>query len=237
MQKSNLMIDNICKNFGHFCALDGVTTHIPSAKLTTLLGPSGCGKTTLLRIIAGLEQPDVGRIHFLGNDITDIPIQNRHMGFVFQNYALFRHKSVFDNVAFGLKMQKKDKSYINDRVDELLTLVQLTHTKQRYPHELSGGQRQRIALVRALATNPKLLLLDEPFGALDARVRKELGAHLKSIVQSLGITTIMVTHDQDEAVAISDHIIVMNDGKIAATGAPSLLFGEQNDFVVDFFGL
>lgn len=238
----SICIRHIHKNFGNFTALDNISIDISTGKLATLLGPSGCGKTTLLRIIAGLETADGGQIFFDDIDVTNIPVQKRGIGFVFQNYALFRHKTVGQNIAFGLDMLHKShrptKTDIAKRVDELLELVQLPHTKHRYPHELSGGQRQRIALARALATKPKLLLLDEPFGALDAKVRKELRTSLKEIQREIGITAIMVTHDQEEAVAVSDTIVVMNHGVVEQIGTPDELFVRPNsDFVVDFLGL
>ncbi len=238
----SIKIQNIHKRFGNFVALDDINIEVPTGELTTLLGPSGCGKTTLLRIIAGLENADSGRIFFDGTDVTDIPVQRRGIGFVFQQYALFRHQTVGQNIAFGLTLLPKNErptaEQIERRVDELLELVQLPHTKKRYPHELSGGQRQRIALARALATNPKLLLLDEPFGALDAKVRKELRTSLKDIQREIGITSIMVTHDQEEAQAISDKIVVMNHGKVEQIGSPAELFATPgSDFVVDFLGL
>lgn len=235
-------IHHIHKHFGDFTALNNVSFTVDTGELATLLGPSGCGKTTLLRIIAGLETADTGRIHFDGTDVTDTPVQKRGIGFVFQNYALFRHKTVTQNIAFGLELLPKDKRPTKEqtakRVMELLELIQLPHTKDRYPHELSGGQRQRIALARAIATNPKLLLLDEPFGALDAKVRKELRTSLKDIQKEIGITSIMVTHDQEEAVAVSDKIIIMNHGVIEQIGKPDELFARPNsEFVVDFLGL
>ena len=236
----SIQINNIDKHFANFHALKDVRIDINTGELATLLGPSGCGKTTLLRIIAGLETADSGRILFDGLDVTDAPVQKRGIGFVFQSYALFRHKTVAQNIAFGLTLlkDKPSKGEINKRVSELLELVQLPHTKDRYPHELSGGQRQRIALARALATRPKLLLLDEPFGALDAKVRKELRSSLKTIQQEIGITSIMVTHDQEEAVAVSDKIVVMNHGTVEQVGTPDELFVRPNsDFVVDFLGL
>ena len=238
----SITISQIHKAFGSFTALNNINIDINTGELATLLGPSGCGKTTLLRIIAGLENADSGRILFDGNDVTDVPVQKRGIGFVFQNYALFRHKTVGQNIAFGLTLlpsdQRPNKTQIDKRVDELLDLVQLPHTKNRYPHELSGGQRQRIALARALATSPKLLLLDEPFGALDAKVRKELRSSLKTIQKDIGITSIMVTHDQEEAVAVSDKIVVMNHGVVEQLGTPNELFVRPNsEFVVDFLGL
>lgn len=235
-------IKHIHKRFGSFTALNNINFSVNTGELATLLGPSGCGKTTLLRIIAGLETADTGRIEFDGVDVTDTPVQKRGIGFVFQNYALFRHKTVAQNIAFGLEMLPKDKrpsgGDIDKRVNELLDLIQLPHTKTRYPHELSGGQRQRVALARAIATNPKLLLLDEPFGALDAKVRKELRTSLKQIQKDIGITAIMVTHDQEEAVAVSDTIVIMNHGVVEQIGTPDELFVRPNsDFVVDFLGL
>ncbi|OOR90098.1 sulfate ABC transporter ATP-binding protein [Moraxella caviae] len=236
----SIHINNIHKKFGDFTALNDINFTVNTGELTTLLGPSGCGKTTLLRIIAGLEFADSGRIFFDETDVTDTPVQKRGIGFVFQNYALFRHKTVAQNIAFGLNLLKNSpsKAEIDKKVDELLQLVQLPHTKNRYPHELSGGQRQRIALARALATSPKLLLLDEPFGALDAKVRKELRTSLKEIQKSIGITAIMVTHDQEEAAAVSDTIVVMNHGKVEQIGTPNEILARPNsEFVVDFLGL
>ncbi len=238
----SISISQVHKKFGDFVALDDINIEVPTGELTTLLGPSGCGKTTLLRIIAGLEHADSGRIAFEGVDVTDVPVQQRGIGFVFQQYALFRHQTVAENVAFGLtilpRSERPSQADINKRVDELLALVQLPQLKDRYPHQLSGGQRQRIALARALATRPRLLLLDEPFGALDAKVRKELRSSLKDIQREIGITSIMVTHDQEEAQAISDKIVIMNHGKVEQMGTPTELFATPNsDFVVDFLGL
>ncbi|WP_319800149.1 sulfate ABC transporter ATP-binding protein [Psychrobacter sp. I-STPA6b] len=235
-------IQHVYKKFGDFTALDDITLTVPTGKLVTLLGPSGCGKTTLLRIIAGLEYGDSGQILFDGVDVTHTPVQKRHIGFMFQHYALFRHKTIFDNVAFGLnllpKAQRPSKADIKKRVDELLELVQLPHVANAYPHQLSGGQRQRIALARALAVKPKLLLLDEPFGALDAKVRKELRTWLKNIHHELGVTSIMVTHDQEEAREVSDEIVVMNHGKIEQIGTPEQLVNEPvSEFVADFLDL
>lgn len=218
----SIEIRSITKQFGNFTALEPTNLTVPTGKLVSLLGPSGCGKTTLLRIIAGLEIADTGQILFDGVDVTDTPVQKRHIGFMFQHYALFRHMTVFDNVAFGLtvmpKNERPNKQAIAKKVNELLALVQLSDTAKKYPHQLSGGQRQRIALARALAVEPKLLLLDEPFGALDAKVRKELRTWLKSIHHELGVTSILVTHDQEEAAALSDQIVVMNHGKIEQIG-------------------
>lgn len=236
----SIQIKNISKQFVKFPALNDINFEIDSGCLATLLGPSGCGKTTLLRIIAGLETADTGRIYFDKVDVTDTPVQKRGIGFVFQNYALFRHKTVGQNIAFGLTLlkDKPSQTQIDSRVKELLDLIQLPHTKDRYPHELSGGQRQRVALARAIATKPKLLLLDEPFGALDAKVRKELRLSLRQIQKDIGITSIMVTHDQEEAVAISDKIIIMNHGIVEQIGTADELFAKpNNDFVVDFLGL
>jgi sulfate transport system ATP-binding protein len=238
----SIEIRNVNKTFGDFTALNNINITVPTGKLTTLLGPSGCGKTTLLRIIAGLEYADSGQILFDDLDVTNIPVQKRHIGFMFQHYALFRHKNIADNIAFGLtllpKSERPSKTDIKKRVAELLELVQLPQLANAYPHQLSGGQRQRIALARALAVKPKLLLLDEPFGALDAKVRKELRTWLKNIHHELGITSIMVTHDQEEARAISDEIVVMNHGRVEQVGTSEQLLNQPaNSFVRDFLGL
>lgn len=218
----SIEIKEVSKRFGEFTALQPTNLSVATGELISLLGPSGCGKTTLLRIIAGLELADTGRILFDDIDVTDVPVQKRKIGFMFQHYALFRHMNVFDNVAFGLnvlpKKHRPTKEQIAKKVNDLLELVQLTQTKEKYPHQLSGGQRQRIALARALAVEPKLLLLDEPFGALDAKVRKELRTWLKNIHHELNITSILVTHDQEEAIELSDKIVVMNHGKIEQIG-------------------
>lgn len=232
-------IHHVTKTFGNFTALKPIHLSVPTGKLISLLGPSGCGKTTLLRIIAGLEVADTGRILFDGSDVTNMPVQKRHIGFMFQNYALFRHMNVFNNVAFGLKVMPKstrpNKSAIDKKVTELLELVQLAHTAHKFPHQLSGGQRQRIALARALAVEPKLLLLDEPFGALDAKVRKELRTWLRGIHHELGITSILVTHDQEEAIEVSDDIVIMNHGHIEQVGDYQTLINHPaSDFVQDF---
>jgi len=212
----SITIQNLNKHFGSFHALKNINLNVPTGKLVSLLGPSGCGKTTLLRIIAGLENADGGNILFDGQDVTAKHVRERKVGFVFQHYALFRHMNVFDNVAFGLtvlpKSERPSKEQIRAKVEELLKLVQLSHLAKSYPHQLSGGQRQRIALARALAVEPKLLLLDEPFGALDAKVRKELRTWLRDIHHNLGVTSILVTHDQEEALEVSDEIVVMNHG-------------------------
>ena len=223
----SITVSQIYKQFNNFHVLKNINLDIDTGELAVLLGPSGCGKTTLLRIIAGLENADSGEIFFDKINVTHIPVQQRGIGFVFQNYALFRHKTVFDNIAFGLTLLKKrpTKEKIAQKVDELLEMVQLPHVKQRYPHELSGGQRQRVALARALAIRPKLLLLDEPFGALDTKVRKELRTSLKNIQKETGVTGILVTHDQEDAAAIADKIIVMNDGAIEQVGSSDILLG------------
>ena len=238
----SIEIRDVNKNFGDFTALNNINITVPTGKLTTLLGPSGCGKTTLLRIIAGLEYADSGQILFDDLDVTNIPVQKRHIGFMFQHYALFRHKNIADNIAFGLtllpKSERPSKTDIKKRVAELLELVQLPQLANAYPHQLSGGQRQRIALARALAVKPKLLLLDEPFGALDAKVRKELRTWLKNIHHELGVTSIMVTHDQEEARAISDEIVVMNHGRVEQVGTSEQLLNQPaNSFVRDFLDL
>ena len=238
----SIEIRDVNKTFGDFTALNNINITVPTGKLTTLLGPSGCGKTTLLRIIAGLEYADSGQILFDDLDVTNIPVQKRHIGFMFQHYALFRHKNIADNIAFGLtllpKSERPSKTDIKKRVAELLELVQLPQLAHAYPHQLSGGQRQRIALARALAVKPKLLLLDEPFGALDAKVRKELRTWLKDIHHELGVTSIMVTHDQEEARAISDEIVVMNHGRVEQVGTSEQLLNQPaNSFVRDFLDL
>ena len=237
----SITLQHLNKHFGHFQALNNINLNVPTGKLTSLLGPSGCGKTTLLRIIAGLEHADSGTILFDGQDVTTKHVRERKVGFVFQHYALFRHMNVFDNIAFGLsvlpKAERPGKAQIRAKVEALLSLVQLSHLAKSYPHQLSGGQRQRIALARALAVSPKLLLLDEPFGALDAKVRKELRTWLRDIHHELGITSILVTHDQEEALEVSDEIVVMNHGKIEQTGnADTLYRAPANAFVTEFLG-
>lgn len=237
----SITIDNLNKHFGNFHALKNIRLEVPTGKLVSLLGPSGCGKTTLLRIIAGLEHADGGRILFDGQDVTDKHVRDRKVGFVFQHYALFRHMNVFDNVAFGLtvlpKSERPSADKIRAKVEELLSLVQLSHLAKAYPHQLSGGQRQRIALARALAVEPKILLLDEPFGALDAKVRKELRTWLRDIHHNLGVTSILVTHDQEEALEVSDEIVVMNHGKVEQTGSAEAIYRRpENAFVTEFLG-
>ncbi|MBR0089924.1 MAG: sulfate ABC transporter ATP-binding protein, partial [Clostridia bacterium] len=213
-------LKNINKSFGDFKASDNVSFGIEKGKLIGLLGPSGSGKTTILRMIAGFETPDSGDIIIDGERVNDIHPSKRGVGFVFQNYALFRYMTVFENIAFGLKVQKADKKYIKERVNELLSLIGLEGLGNRYPAQLSGGQRQRVAFARALAPNPQLLLLDEPFAAIDAKVRQELRTWLKDIIGKLGITSIFVTHDQDEAIEVADEIIITNKGRIEQSGTP-----------------
>ena len=228
---------NVTKRFGDFVALDDVSLAIPTGSLTVLLGPSGSGKSTLLRVIAGLEQPDSGEVGIFGLDATALPPQKRGVGFVFQHYASFKRMTVRDNVAFGMKIQKRPKQEIRARVDELLELVQLQGLAGRYPSQLSGGQRQRMALARALAVEPKVLLLDEPFGALDARVRKELRAWLRRLHDEVHVTTVLVTHDQEEAMDVADRIVLMNEGRIEQTGKPRDLYEHPStEFVMSFVG-
>ncbi len=237
----SIEIDNISKQFGGFTALSDVSLTIPAGELVALLGPSGCGKTTLLRIIAGLESPDRGQILFNGENTTDRHVRERKVGFVFQHYALFRHMTVFDNVAFGLTVRPKStrpgKGEIRDRVMGLLRLVQLDFLADRYPAQLSGGQRQRIALARALAVEPQVLLLDEPFGALDAQVRAELRRWLRRLHDEIHVTSVFVTHDQEEALEVADRIVVMNRGRVEQAGTPDQVYDHPaNPFVLNFLG-
>src|SRR3954453_23833727 len=228
---------NITKTFGDFLALDRVSVEVPAGSLTALLGPSGGGKSTLLRIIAGLETPDSGQILIDGRDMTGITPQDRGIGFVFQHYAAFKHMTVFENVAFGLRIRKRPKAEVNKRVEELLNLVQLSQFGKRYPSELSGGQGQRMALARALAVEPSVLLLDEPFGALDANVREELRAWLRRLHREMPVTTLFVTHDQEEAMEIADQIVVISHGHVEQAGSPAELYdAPANDFVMNFIG-
>jgi sulfate transport system ATP-binding protein len=228
---------NITKCFGDFTALDDVSVEVESGSLTALLGPSGSGKSTLLRVIAGLEQPDQGEVFISGEEATGVLPQKRGVGFVFQHYAAFKHMTVWDNVAFGLAVRKRPKSEIQQRVGELLELVQLNGLAKRYPAQLSGGQRQRMALARALAVEPKVLLLDEPFGALDARVRKELRAWLRRLHDEVHVTTIFVTHDQEEAMDLADQIVLMNQGRVEQVGGAQDLYERPaNEFVMTFIG-
>ncbi len=232
-----IAVRRVSKRFGDFVALDSVSLAIAGGSLTALLGPSGSGKSTLLRVIAGLETPDEGDVAISGDDATGLPPQKRGVGFVFQHYAAFKHMTVRDNVAFGLKIRKRPKEEIRSRVDELLGLVQLDGLADRYPSQLSGGQRQRMALARALAVEPRVLLLDEPFGALDARVRKELRTWLRRLHEEVHVTTVLVTHDQEEAMEVADRVVVMNHGRIEQTGKPRDLYEHPaNEFVMSFVG-
>ena len=228
---------HVTKRFGDFVALDNVSVNIESGSLTALLGPSGGGKSTLLRIIAGLEQPDAGTVEIEGQDSTALPPQRRNVGFVFQHYAAFKHLSVRRNVAFGLEIRKRPKPEIKARVDELLRLVHLEQFGDRLPSQLSGGQRQRMALARALAVEPQVMLLDEPFGALDAKVRKELRDWLRRLHDEVHVTTVFVTHDQEEAMDVADEIVVINNGVVEQAGPPDELYDRPaNDFVMGFLG-
>ncbi len=237
----SIEIQNVSKTFNKFNALNNINLHIPTGELVALLGPSGCGKTTLLRIIAGLEFADSGSIFFYGEDTTARSVRDRQVGFVFQHYALFRHMTVFENVAFGLRMkpraQRPSDKQIQSKVDDLLNLVQMQGLADRFPRQLSGGQRQRIALARALAVEPKVLLLDEPFGALDTKVRKELRRWLRHLHDTVHITSVFVTHDQEEAMEVSDRVVVMNKGNVEQVGTPDELYENAvNPFVYQFLG-
>ncbi|HEX9174384.1 MAG TPA: sulfate ABC transporter ATP-binding protein [Telluria sp.] len=234
-------VRNIRKQFGQFTALDDISLKFPTGELTALLGPSGCGKTTLLRIIAGLEFPDSGQVLLDGEDASDRHVRERQVGFVFQHYALFRHMTVFENVAFGLRVkprrERPSEQQIRDKVTQLLDLVQLDWIADRYPPQLSGGQRQRIALARALAVEPRVLLLDEPFGALDAKVRKELRRWLRRLHDELHVSSIFVTHDQEEALEVADQVVVMNKGRVEQLGAPGEVYNHPaSPFVYSFLG-
>ncbi|MCY7418760.1 MAG: sulfate ABC transporter ATP-binding protein [Chloroflexi bacterium] len=232
-----IRVEGINKRFGTFTALDDVTLNVPDGELTALLGPSGSGKSTLLRIIAGLETPDSGSVFLGDRDVTRVPPQQRGIGFVFQHYAPFKHMTVRDNVAFGLTIRKRPKAEIERRVKELLQLVQIEQFGDRYPAQLSGGQRQRMALARALAVEPEVLLLDEPFGALDARVRKELRSWLRRLHEQTHVTTVFVTHDQEEAMDVADTIVVMDNARIEQVGSPRDLYEHPaNEFVMSFVG-
>jgi sulfate transport system ATP-binding protein len=238
----SITVQNLTKRFGSFTALDDVSLELPSGELTALLGPSGSGKTTLLRIIAGMELPDRGQVLFSGQDATHVSPAERGVGFVFQHYALFRHMSIFDNVAFGLTVKKgrerPGRAEVAEKVHRLLKMVQLDWCADRYPHQLSGGQRQRIALARALAVEPKVLLLDEPFGALDTKVRTELRRWLRRLHDEMHITSVFVTHDQEEAMEIADRIAVMGGGRLQQVGRPGELYAEpRTEFVAGFVGL
>jgi sulfate transport system ATP-binding protein len=233
----SIEVSGVGKRFGDFVALDNVDLSVASGQLTALLGPSGGGKSTLLRIIAGLERPDTGRVEIEGVDATRLPAQRRDVGFVFQHYAAFKHLSVYRNVAFGLEIRRRPKDEIRARVYQMLELVHLEQFADRLPSQLSGGQRQRMALARALAIEPKVLLLDEPFGALDAKVRKELRDWLRRLHDEMHVTTVFVTHDQEEALEVSDELVVINAGRIEQVGSPSDLYDRPaNDFVMSFLG-
>jgi len=233
----SIEIRNVRKTFGDFVALDDVSVSVPTGRLTALLGPSGGGKSTLLRVVAGLEQPDAGTVEIEGRDATNLPARRRNVGFVFQHYAAFKHLSVARNVAFGLEIRRTPKAETAERVDELLRLVHLESFAHRLPSQLSGGQRQRMALARALAIRPSVLLLDEPFGALDAKVRKELRDWLRRLHDEIPVTTVFVTHDQEEALEVADEIVVVNEGRIEQVGTPDDLYDRPaNDFVMGFLG-
>ena len=229
--------EHVTKRFGDFVALDDVSIEVPDGGLTALLGPSGSGKSTLLRVIAGLEEPDDGRVLIHGQDNTEVRVQDRNVGFVFQHYAAFKHMTVYNNIAYGLKIRGEGSGKIRERVRQLIELVHLQGFENRYPNQLSGGQRQRMALARALAVEPKVLLLDEPFGALDSKVRQELRTWLRRLHDEVHVTTIFVTHDQEEAMDVAEQIVVMNDGAVEQAGAPRDLYEHPNtEFVMGFIG-
>jgi sulfate/thiosulfate transport system ATP-binding protein len=232
-----ILIQNISKHFGNFHAVDNVSLEVKTGSLVALLGPSGSGKSTLLRIIAGLETPDTGDIWLVGENSTYRSVQQRNIGFVFQHYALFKHLTVRDNIAFAMDLRKHPKNKIRQRVNELLELVQMQQFGDRYPSQLSGGQRQRIALARSLAVQPRILLLDEPFGALDAKVRKDLRAWLRNLHSEVHVTTVFVTHDQEEAMEVADELVVMNQGRVEQIGSPSEIYDNPaTPFVMSFIG-
>jgi sulfate/thiosulfate transport system ATP-binding protein len=229
--------ENVTKRFGDFVALDEVSIEVPDGGLTALLGPSGSGKSTLLRVIAGLEEPDEGRVVIHGQDNTGVRVQDRNVGFVFQHYAAFKHMTVYNNIAYGLKIRGEGSGKIRERVRQLIELVHLQGFENRYPNQLSGGQRQRMALARALAVEPKVLLLDEPFGALDAKVRQELRTWLRRLHDEVHVTTIFVTHDQEEAMEVAEQIVVMNHGRVEQSGGPRDLYEQPaSEFVMSFVG-
>jgi sulfate/thiosulfate transport system ATP-binding protein len=233
----SIIVEGARKQFGDFVALDDVSLQVPDGSLTAILGPSGSGKSTLLRVIAGLEEPDSGRVLISGQDATSVPAQQRGVGFVFQHYAAFKHMSVKDNIAFGLTIRKRPKQEITERVQELVSLVHLDGFMDRYPSQLSGGQRQRMALARALAVEPKVLLLDEPFGALDATVRKELRVWLRRLHDEVHVTTIFVTHDQEEAMDVAEQVVVLNHARVEQIGSPRDVYEQpQSEFVMRFVG-
>ncbi|MDZ8056036.1 MAG: sulfate/molybdate ABC transporter ATP-binding protein [Aulosira sp. ZfuVER01] len=232
-----ILVENVSKQFGSFKAVDRVSLEIKSGSLVALLGPSGSGKSTLLRLISGLELPDSGKIFLTGKDATYQSVQERNIGFVFQHYALFKHRTVRQNIAFGLEIRKAPAKRIQARVEQLLELVQLNGLGDRYPSQLSGGQRQRVALARALAVEPEVLLLDEPFGALDAKVRKDLRAWLRRLHDEVHVTTVFVTHDQEEAMEVSDEVVVMNQGRVEQVGTPEQIYDHPaSSFVMSFIG-
>ncbi|MBI4783144.1 MAG: TOBE-like domain-containing protein [Oscillatoriophycideae cyanobacterium NC_groundwater_1537_Pr4_S-0.65um_50_18] len=232
-----ISVNNVSKNFGNFQAVDQVSVEIKTGSLVALLGPSGSGKSTLLRLIAGLELPDSGKVYLTGRDATYQSVQDRKIGFVFQHYALFKHLTIRQNIAFGLEINKQPKNRIKNRVEELLELVQLNGLGDRYPSQLSGGQRQRVALARALAVEPQVLLLDEPFGALDAKVRKDLRIWLRHLHDTVHVTTVFVTHDQEEAMEVSDELVVMNKGRVEQVGSAAELYDNPaTPFVMSFIG-
>jgi sulfate transport system ATP-binding protein len=232
-----IQVRGVTKHYGDFCALENVSLTVADGALTALLGPSGSGKSTLLRVVAGLETPDRGEILIGSEDVTQAPARTRGVGFVFQHYAPFKHMTVHDNVAFGLSVRKRPKAEVSERVHELLRLVRLEGLAERYPSQLSGGQLQRMALARALAVQPEVLLLDEPFGALDAQVRGELREWLRRLHDEIHVTTIFVTHDQEEAMEVAEEIVVMNEGRIEQSGAPRELYEHpRNEFVMSFIG-
>jgi sulfate/thiosulfate transport system ATP-binding protein len=232
-----ITIRSVSKRYGDAVALDDVTLDVPDGSLTALLGPSGGGKSTLLRVVAGLETPDSGTVEIDGQDVTRVPARDRGIGFCFQHYAPFRHLTVRRNVAFGLEVRKRPKAEIRAKVDELLDLVRIDHLADRYPSQLSGGQRQRMALARALAIEPKLLLLDEPFGALDAQVRQQLRAWLRDLHEKISLTTVLVTHDQEEAMEVADNLAIIHEGRLEQIGRPSEIYDHpNNEFVMKFLG-
>jgi sulfate transport system ATP-binding protein len=232
-----ITVSGVTKRYGSALACDDVTLAIPAGSLTALLGPSGGGKSTLLRIIAGLETPDHGTVEIDGRDVTDVPVRKRGVGFCFQHYAPFRHLTVRRNVAFGLEVRRRPKNEIRQKVDELLELVKLGHLADRYPSQLSGGQRQRMALARALAIEPRVLLLDEPFGALDAQVRQQLRRWLRDLHEKIAVTTVLVTHDQEEAMEVADRLAIINEGHLEQVGSPAEIYDSPaNEFVLKFLG-
>jgi sulfate transport system ATP-binding protein len=233
----SITVQNVTKRFGKFVALDNVSVEAPSGCLLALLGPSGSGKTTLLRVIAGLDSADSGSVLYRDEEVTSRPARDRNVGFVFQHYALFRHMDVYENIAFGLRVRGRPQAKVDERVRELLSLIRLEGLGRRYPSQLSGGQRQRVALARALAAEPNVLLLDEPFGALDAKVRVELRQWLRRLHDEIHVTSIFVTHDQEEAFAVADRVVVLRGGRVEQVGTPTEVFEHPvNEFVMDFLG-